>query len=102
MSIREYKPDRWVILKINTDKGVLYKVMGGWFGGYLGSDNWRINSGITKVEIEGDVYKFHGSSGSVYICNKNNYGLTVFMSAVLPDDDKLKVLDDSDFTLLEL
>ena len=96
----EHKPDRWVILKIKSKNEVLYKVMGGWYGGYLGSDTWRINSGITKVELDGDVYKFHGHSGSVYLCHKNNYGMTVLMGSVLPEDDRVEVLEDSDFTLL--
>ena len=96
----EYKPDKWVILKIINKDKVIYKVMGGWYGGYLGSDTWRINSGITKVELEGDVYKFHGSSGSMYLCHKNNYGMTVLMGSVLPVDDRLEVLPDSNFISL--
>ncbi len=32
----EYKPDRWVVLKITNGEKVIYKVMGGWYGGYLG------------------------------------------------------------------
>ena len=98
--MREYKPDKWVILKIKTSLGIIYKVMGGWYGGYTGSDTWRINSGITKVELEGDVYKFYGSSGSVYLCHKDNYGMTILMQSVLPEDDRLEVMVESDFTLL--
>lgn len=98
----EYKPDRWIVLKITNGEKVIYKVMGGWYGGYLGSDSWRINSGITKVELDGDTYKFYGHSGSVYLCHKNNYGTTMLMSSVLPDRNNVQVLPDSDFlTLLE-
>lgn len=98
----EYKPDKWVILKIKTPNDILYKVMGGWYGGYLGSDTWRINSGITKVELEDNMYKFYGSSGSIYLCRKDSYGMTTLMQSVLPEDDRLEVLEDSDFTLLLL
>jgi hypothetical protein len=74
--------------------------MGGWYGGYLGADSWRINSGISKVELVRDTYKFHGHSGSVYLCSKNSYGATIFMNSVLPHNDNLEILPDSDFTLL--
>jgi hypothetical protein len=39
-------PENWVILKITNNGEIVYKVFGSWAGGYLGSDNWRINSGI--------------------------------------------------------
>jgi hypothetical protein len=39
-------PENWVILKITNNGEIVYKVFGSWVGGYLGSDNWRINSGI--------------------------------------------------------
>ena len=98
----EYKPDKWIILKITDGDKIGYKVMGGWYGGYLDSDSWRINSGISKVELDGDTYKFHGHSGSVYLCHKNSYGTTMLMSSVLPDSDNVQVLPESDFlTLLE-
>ena len=58
--MNEYNPDRWVILKLINNQKTIYKVLGGWFGGYLQGDSWRINSGITKVELDGDVYKFYG------------------------------------------
>lgn len=94
----EYKPDRWIILKITNGEKVIYKVMGGWYGGYLGADSWRMNSGITKVELDGDTYNFHGYSGSIYLCHKNSYGTTIFMNSVLPSIDNVQVLPDSDFT----
>lgn len=65
-------PDNWVILKIDSSEvnEPFYKVLAGWSGGYLDSDSWRMNSGIEKIEIDGDYYKFIGSSGSVYKCHK--------------------------------
>ena len=77
----EYFPDNWVVLKItdikksgNTGYGrteeVLYKVLAGWSGGYLGSDSWRLNSGIVDVEETVDSFIFIGNSGSRYICDK--------------------------------
>lgn len=71
----EYKPDRWVIVKIGG-KDPHYRVLGGWSGGYLDSDYWRMNSGITKVDFDGDYWYFYGSSNSLYKCYVDNYGYT--------------------------
>lgn len=98
----EYTPDRWVMLKITNGEKAVYKVMGGWYGGYAGSDSWRINSGVSKVELVNDTYKFFGHSGSVYTCHKGRYGMTVVMASVIPEDDRVEVLPESDFTLLSL
>jgi len=66
----EYFPDNWVVIKITQQEKVYYKVLGGWTGGYLGSDSWRLNSGIVDVEETTDSFIFIGHSGSRYICNK--------------------------------
>ena len=73
----QYSPDNWVVLKLKrheSDTG-FYKVLAGWSGGYLDSDGWRLNSGITEVKQAGDFYEFYGSSGSCYRCHKDSYGL---------------------------
>jgi hypothetical protein len=98
--MNSYTPDRWIILKLTNNSNVFYKVMGGWIGGYLDGDSWRINSGRSKVEFDGDFYKFYGHSGSVYICHKDKYGTTSLMSSVLPKSDEIEILPNSDFTLL--
>ena len=67
-----YTPDNWVVLKIDNEKEILYRVLAGWSGGYLDGDSWQMNSGITKIEKDGDFYNFHGVSGSVYRCHKNS------------------------------
>lgn len=77
-----YLPDAWVVLKIRQGKTVAYKVFAGWYGGYLGSDSWKLNSGITVVEKDGDNYLFSGHSGSTYVCHKNCYRMTGLMHSV--------------------
>ena len=37
-----YNPDKWVIVKIDADSECIYKVFACWYGGYAGSDSWRI------------------------------------------------------------
>ena len=71
---RNYIPDNWVIIKIKGEDPH-YRVLAGWSGGYTTGDSWRMNSGITKVEVRQDQYIFYGSSGSQYICHKDAYGL---------------------------
>lgn len=80
----EYHPDKWVVVKITGhDYPTLYKVFACWYGGYAGSDSWKLNSGITKATLEGYVYSFEGSSGSVYQCHKDTYGLNMHGGGVL-------------------
>lgn len=76
-----YNPDSWVVLKvpqnlvIQDSKEVIYKVLGGFAGGYLYSDAWRMNSGITEVCFEDGYYNFYGYTGSCYVCHPESYGL---------------------------
>lgn len=70
----EYTPDNWVILKIKGDEPH-YRVLAGWSGGYTTGDSWRMNSGITSLEEAKNHFDFKGSSGSIYKCHKNSYGL---------------------------
>ena len=69
-----YRPDNWVVIKIKGNDPH-YRVLGGWSGGYLDGDSWRMNSGITRVEEDADTWKFYGSSGSCYECGKHSYTL---------------------------
>ena len=78
-----YTPDQWVMLKFNNNGKDIYKILAGWGGSYLYGASWKLNSGVTKVELEGDYYMFHGSSGSIYQCHKNGYGLTGYTASVL-------------------
>jgi hypothetical protein len=71
-----YTPDAWVILKIidqtpDAQEPVIYKVLAGWYGGYLNGDSWKINSGITDYTRYGDRVEFKGYSNSVYQCGYN-------------------------------
>ena len=97
----EYRPDSWVILKMKGKDQVLYKVLGGWSGGYTQGSSWRLNSGITKAEydVSNDVWRFYGSSGSVYVVNPDNYGLRmsiagIFETMIKTYPDQVELLDN--------
>ena len=72
---RTYNPDNWVVLKISDSKGFFYKVLGGWSGGYLSGNSWRLNSGVSDVIFEDGMFFFYGASGSCYECHSDSYGL---------------------------
>ena len=80
----EYTPDRWVVLKIKEGKGTFpfYKVLGGWSGGYIYGDSWRMNSGITLVFERENTVDFYGESGSLYRCPKGAYGLKMSTAGI--------------------
>jgi hypothetical protein len=80
----EYIPDKWVVIKVSSDKfPPIHRVFACWYGGWAGSDSWKLNSGITKVTLEGYVYSFEGSSGSVYHCHKDAYGTNMYGGGIL-------------------
>lgn len=79
----EYAPDRWVVLEFVTPQETIRKVFAGWYGGFAGSDTWRLNSGITQIRKKDNVFEFDGYSGSTYYCDYNSYGMTSYMNQVL-------------------
>lgn len=80
----DYKPDRWVILAVEDDTGErLYKILSGWYGGYLAADKWRLSSGITHMVDHDRYYSVENHSGSVYHCYKANQGLSTYTAEIL-------------------
>ena len=90
-------PDKWIMVKITvieTDE-VLYKIFASWHGGFMGSNSWRMNSGVTKVTEDDKFFYFEGHSGSLYQCDKQSYGSNPFCLDVLKDYiDRSKHLAD--------
>lgn len=85
-----YYPDRWLIVRLKKDNQTIYKVLGGWSGGYLDGDNWRLNSGVVDIEEDRDYYLFKGFSGSVYKCHKKSYGAISVMSFIFEQEEENK------------
>jgi len=82
--MRGYNPEKWVVVYI-TGKDIppADKIFACWHGGYAGSDSWRLNSGIAKVSLQDSVFCFEGISGSVYECNKDNYGTNMYGQSII-------------------
>ena len=80
----DYCPDRWVVLEFTKDDATtVRKVFAGWYGGFNGSDSWKLNSGVTNTRIDNDTYEFDGFSGSTYFCHKSNYGMSGYQRLIL-------------------
>ena len=80
----DYNPDKWMVVKITgKDTPPVHKVFACWYGGYLGSDSWKLNSGITRAYEDGMCFMFDGSSGSTYACHKAHYGTNMYGQGVL-------------------
>lgn len=82
-----YNPDTWVIVRIfNKETGkALHKLLAGWYGGYAGTDSWRINSGIVHIEKHSEnpsLYCVQGFSGSVYTCHKSTERTSMLTNSI--------------------
>jgi hypothetical protein len=88
--MNEYTPDVWVVLEFDAPQleVPLRKVFAGWYGGYTGSNSWKLNSGITAVRRVDDWFEFDGYSGSVYRCHVNDYHMSGLMLNVLANWQK--------------
>ena len=97
-----YKPDNWVILKLTHPTETFYKVLAGWSGGYCDGDSWRMNSGITEVEEDGEYYNFIGASGSTYRGHKDSECLRmntvhIYQKLIENHPDVVSMIDYKDF-----
>ena len=78
-----YAPDRWVIVRIKSEKHpMIDKILGSWYGGYAGSDEWRMSSGVTKVVDKDTYYEVHNHSGSIYELSKQTEGMSAYTGSV--------------------
>lgn len=99
-----YTPDVWVVLEFDAPnfETPLRKVFAGWYGGFAGSNSWKLNSGITKTRKVDGFWEFDGHSGSVYRCHPNNYHMSSLMHGIFANwlkqaddrgDVKIRILD---------
>jgi hypothetical protein len=102
----DYAPDVWVIVEIAGNKvknSPYHRVLAGWYGGYAGSDSWKMNSGITQIVDKGNWYEIHGDSGSIYNCGKSAERMSSYTASIFQgyaadncDDIALKIVDIAD------
>ena len=88
----EYTPDKWVVIEIAMDSTKVQRILSSWYGGWAGSDSWRLSSGITGVEELEDSYIIKNESGSVYTCYKERYGMSFYSMSMLESFKKQAVI----------
>lgn len=72
------------VLKItDIDDSTYFKVFGANSGGYLSGDEWRLNSGISKVVYDDEEIAFFGYSGSVYLCAIGDSRVSLYNQSAL-------------------
>lgn len=85
-----YTPDSWAPVLIESkEHGSVYKILAGWYGGYLGSDSWKLSSGVEKIIVseDGTALTMPQSSGSTYIVGMHTH-VTMLMGSALADFEK--------------
>ena len=107
----EYTPDRWIVVEIKQNgKDAWRRILGAWYGGYLGADSWRLSSGITKFVEHDKYYEVHNESGSVYTCYKSALGTSSLSASVLNswcaqaderEDISIRVVDITESEVVE-
>lgn len=76
-----YTPDRWVLTTMTYPGGeVADRVFAGWYGGYCGSDSWKLSSGVTELKDMGEYFEATNISGSVYKLYKSAEGMSGYMT----------------------
>lgn len=102
--MNKYTPDVWVLVEFNSPAyGKIRKILGGWYGGYCGSDYWKLSSGNLPEYVEGDFIVFPQESGSVYRCHKDAQrfsNLTASKFAYF-ENSLAKLNDGTSITLIE-
>ena len=103
-----YTPDKWVVVEMTLDKHHFCRVLASWYGGFAGSDSWKMSSGITGIEEFDDRYEYANTSGSLYICYKQVVGMSGYTAGVFRNFEKemaaaapernasLKIIDPKD------
>lgn len=108
-----YYPDRFVIVKLTSPEyGFIYKVLASWYGGFAGSDSWKLSSGITKITKTEAGYEFLNYSGSTYFCSKETYGMSFYTSSIYagfieqmkeaPEGNSLELINEEAIDSLEV
>lgn len=79
----EYVPDKWILVEVTSKHGTFQKIFASWYGGFGGSDSWKLSSGNTNCIDRGKYWEFPQASGSTYKCGKDNVGTSMYTQSIL-------------------
>jgi hypothetical protein len=96
-----HRPDLWALVEVTHGDEKHVRVMGSWYGGFAGSNSWRLSSGLTGAALaEGGGLALRNESGSVYHVGRGNYGLSGYSAGVLAsyreEGAQLRELDEAE------
>jgi hypothetical protein len=94
-------PDKWVIVEISDGTQTFRKILSSWYGGYLGSDSWRLSSMIVTTNESEAEYHFTTETSS-YVCNKKSVGMSLIASGVLNDLIEKAKLSNTEVKVVDL
>ncbi len=83
--MRQYTPNRWVLVKINNRGDAHYRFLAGWYGGFTSGDSWKLSSGLVEDKLTIDkqgCFVSPQSSGSCYVVHPGAYGMSMLMSSI--------------------
>jgi hypothetical protein len=109
-------PDKWALVECITPDSYTIKVLATWYGGYAGSDYWKLSSGIVGLEpIDGsqihrlkddfrkeDGFVFPNLSGSTYICLDRAYGLSMYGYSIFENLKAIEMPHGWSFELMNI
>jgi hypothetical protein len=92
----EYNPDVWVSVEITENNVGIVRILAGWYGGYAGSDSWKLSSGVVKVIDTDTHWEIYNQSGSVYRCRKqaerfSGYTSSIFSTLSKQNTDSINI-----------
>lgn len=94
----EYRPDVWVMVEISGTKvpETYRRILAGWYGGFAGSNAWKLSSGVEEMIDHGTHWEILNFSGSVYFCGKENerfsgYTASIFASYAEQNNDEFSM-----------
>ena len=98
-----YTPDKWVVIRTTVDGETIEKVLASFYGGFTGSNSWKLSSGITKVIEHEKHFDFINYSGSTYRCHKECQGMSGYTTGVfLQMVEQVKHLTEvTEFAIIE-
>lgn len=72
-----YCPTTWAIVEIRTNNDKYHRILAYFAGSRLTDPGyWKLSSAISKVEKTNMGYRFINESGSVYVCDAMDQGLS--------------------------
>lgn len=99
--MKTYSPDLWTLVKIESGEfGTHYKILASWYGGFAGSESWKLSSGCVKASIDDTSYCVLQHTGSSYLCYNNNYGMSSYAASIFKGWEKDSI--EGGFTITQL